>query len=52
MSTKDLIDALDWVGLDYHVAQTKDKEQTQITINTSDISLLVDLLLAGAKEVL
>jgi hypothetical protein len=52
MSKKELESALDWVGLDYLVRQTSDKEQTQVTINTSDISLLVDLLVAGAKEVL
>ena len=52
MGKKDLIDALDWVGLDYHVGQTSDKEQTQVTINTSQIGLLVDLLIAGAKDVL
>ncbi len=52
MSKKELESALDWVGLDYLVRQTSDKEQTQVTINTSDILLLVDLLVAGAKEVL
>lgn len=52
MSKKDLIDALDWVGIDYNVRQTADKEQTQITINSTQIGLLVELLVEGAKGVL
>ena len=52
MSKKELESALDWAGIDYLVRQTSDKSQTQITIESSQIGLLVDLLIAGAKEVL
>ena len=50
MTAQDLADALDWVGIDYSVRQTECKEQTRITINTTDISRLVDLLISGAKH--
>ena len=52
MSKKELESALDWVGIDYFVRQTSDKEQTQITIDSSQIGLLVELLVEGAKGVL
>lgn len=51
MSKKALEDALDWAGIDYLVRQTEDKEQTQITISSEQIALLVDLLVAGTKTV-
>jgi hypothetical protein len=42
--------AFDWVGIDYLVRQTEDKEQTQITINTNDIGRLVDYIVTGSKH--
>jgi DNA uptake protein ComE-like DNA-binding protein len=42
--------AFDWVGIDYLVRQTEDKEQTQITINTADVARLVDYIVTGSKH--
>ena len=42
--------AFDWVGIDYLVLQTEDKEQTQININSSDIGRLVDYIVTGSKH--
>lgn len=41
--------ALDWVGIDYLVRQTADKEQTQVTINTEDLEKLVNLIVTGSR---
>ena len=42
--------AFDWVGIDRAIRQTEDKEQTQITINTTDLARLVDYIVTGAKH--
>ena len=45
-----LQDALDWVGIDYLVRQTDDKEQTQVTINSTDAKRLAQLIQVGSKH--
>ena len=45
-----LQDALDWVGIDYLVRQTDDKEQTQVTINSTDARRLAQLIQVGSKH--
>ena len=45
-----LQDALDWVGIDYLVKQTDDKEQTQVTIKSTDIYRLARLIQVGSKH--
>jgi hypothetical protein len=50
MSSKQLEDALDWVGIDYLVRQTDDKEQTQVTINSTDVRRLAQLIQVGSKH--
>ena len=45
-----LQDALDWVGIDYLVRQTDDKEQTQVTINSTDARRLARLIQVGSKH--
>jgi len=45
-----LQDALDWIGIDYLVRQTDDKEQTQVTINSTDARRLAQLLQVGSKH--
>lgn len=47
---KELEKAFDWVGIDYLVRQTADKEQTQITINTADVARLVEYIVTGSKH--
>ena len=42
--------ALDWVGIDYLVRQTDDKEQTQVTIKSTDINRLARLIQLGSKH--
>lgn len=49
-TVKELERALDWVGIDYLVRQTADKEQTQITINTADVARLVEYIVTGSKH--
>jgi hypothetical protein len=41
---------LDWVGIDYLVRQTADKEQTQVTINTEDLHRLASLIYQGSRH--
>jgi low affinity Fe/Cu permease len=50
MDKKQLEDALDWVGIDYLVRQTDDKEQTQVTINSTDARRLAQLIQVGSKH--
>jgi low affinity Fe/Cu permease len=45
-----LQDALDWVGIDYLLRQTDDKEQTQVTINSTDARRLAQLIQVGSKH--
>ena len=47
---KQLEQAFDWVGIDYAIRQTADKEQTQITINTADLDRLVEYIITGSKH--
>lgn len=49
-TAKELAQAFDWVGIDYLVRQTDDKEQTQITINTDDLPRLVEYIMTGSKH--
>ena len=50
MSSEQLGNALDWVGMDYLVRQTDDKEQTQVTINSTDAARLARLIQVGSKH--
>ena len=48
MSKKQLQDALDWAGIDYHVAVAFD--QAKITINEADMARLAELIQVGSKH--
>ena len=48
MSKKQLEDALEWVGIDYHVAVGFD--QAKITISEADMARLARLIQMGSKH--
>ena len=46
----ELESVLDWIGIDYLVRQTADKEQTQVTISSTDLERLASLIYLGSKH--
>ena len=48
MDKKQLEDALDWAGIDHHVAVGFD--QAKVTINEADMARLAQLIQMGSKH--